>query len=100
MWSPEEFFVASVGSCLMSTFLYFAEAGGIEFRSYNSTSTGIMEKTSEGLRFTKIEVDIEVGVGDPSNAGKVMKLEKKLEKYCPISASLCCPVSLDLKTVD
>ncbi len=75
-WSPEELFVASVGSCLMSTFLYFAETGGVEFQLYQSTSRGLMEKTPEGLRFTKIEVDIEIDVDDPQEARKVMKLEK------------------------
>jgi len=47
VWSPEELFVASVGSCLLSTFLYFAYRFGLAFGSYSSTSTGRMEKTSQ-----------------------------------------------------
>ena len=52
IWSPEELLVASVGSCLLSTFLYFAYRFEFPFESYSSRSTGTIEKTSQGLRFT------------------------------------------------
>jgi len=99
VWSPEELFVASVGSCLLSTFLYFAYRFELAFESLSSTSTGTMEKTSQGLRFTGIDVLIAVTLSDDEAAEKAssLRLREKLEKYCPVSASLDCPVRLVLE---
>jgi organic hydroperoxide reductase OsmC/OhrA len=100
MWSPEELLVASVGSCLLSTFLFFAHRFKIAFESYLSTSTGKMEKTAEGLRFTSFDVSIIITVLDDEATEKIssLLLGEKLEKYCPVSASLNCPVRLVLET--
>lgn len=99
IWSPEELLVASVGSCLLSTFLYFARRFDVLFESYSSTSTGKMEKTRQGLRFTSIDVLIAITVTDDKAAEKAysLRLEDKLEKYCPVSAALNCPVSIVLE---
>ena len=98
-WSPEELLVASVGSCLLSTFLYFAHRFRLAFGAYSSTSTGTIEKTSEGLRFTGIDVSIAVTVSDDEAVERASspRLKEKLEKYCPVSASLNCPVRLALE---
>jgi organic hydroperoxide reductase OsmC/OhrA len=100
-WSPEELLVASVGSCLLSTFLYFAHRFGLAFGSYSSTSTGTIEKTSEGLRFTGIDVSIAVTVSDDEAVERAssLRLKEKLEKYCPVSSSLNCPVRLVLEMI-
>jgi organic hydroperoxide reductase OsmC/OhrA len=96
VWSPEQLFVASVDSCLMSTFLFFAEKSAISVRSYDSKAVGRMDKTPDGLRFTAIDINITVGVGAESDLEKATRLQSKLEKYCPISTSLRCPVTLHL----
>jgi len=98
VWSPEELFVASVGGCLMSTFLYFAERFNVALEGYSSTSRGSLEKTRDSLRFTGIEVAIRVTVADEVAREKVaaLRLKEMLEKYCPVSASLKCPVRLEL----
>jgi organic hydroperoxide reductase OsmC/OhrA len=97
VWSPEQLFVASVDSCLMSTFLFFAEKSAIKMHSYNSVTVGRMDKTPDGLRFTAIDVSITVSVDADSELEKTTRLQAKLEKYCPISTSLRCPVTLSLK---
>jgi organic hydroperoxide reductase OsmC/OhrA len=97
VWSPEELFVASVASCLMSTFLYFVERLGIRLRSYSSSAVGFMDKTPDGLRFKVIDVSIAVEVEDESDSRKATELKERLEKYCPISASLGFPVRLEVK---
>ena len=99
VWSPEELFVASVGSCLLSTFLHFAERFEIPFDSYSSASKGTVEKTPQGLRFTGIDVSIAVTVPNQKAVKKAaaLRLKEKAEKYCLVSASLGCPVRLDFK---
>jgi len=97
MWSPEELLVASVASCLMTTFLYFVELLGIRLVSYDSNAGGTMEKTPDGLRFTAMDVAIAVKVESESDSQKAHGLKKKLEKYCPISTSVNFPVQLSLE---
>ncbi len=97
-WCPEELFVASVESCLMSTFLYFAERFGLSLAAYSSRSRGVLAKTPEGLRFSGVEVRIDVAWDNGESLAKArsLRLREKLERYCPVSASLSCPVSLQL----
>lgn len=97
VWSPEQLLVASVDSCLMSTFLFFAEKSAIKMHSYKSTTVGRMDKTPDGLRFTAMDVSITVNVDTNADMAKATRLQSKLEKYCPISSSLHCPVTLNLK---
>jgi organic hydroperoxide reductase OsmC/OhrA len=101
IWSPEELLVGSVGGCLLSTFLYFAHRFDVPFNSCSSTSRGTLEKTSEGLRFTGMDVAIAVAVPDEEAVEKVssLRMKEKLEKYCPVSASLNCPVRLVLEVM-
>ncbi len=95
-WSPEQLFVASIGSCIMSTFLFFTERMRISLQAYESTAKGQMEKTPDGLRFTQANVAITAHVQDESEVSKVENLQPKLEKYCPISMALNFPVHLEL----
>jgi organic hydroperoxide reductase OsmC/OhrA len=98
-WCPEELFVASIESCLMSTFLYFAERLDLSLTAYSSTCKGILNKTAKGLRFSGVEVRIDVAWEDDESLEKAasLRLKEKLEKYCPVSASLNCPVSIQIK---
>lgn len=97
-WCPEELFVASVESCLMSTFLYFVDRFHLSLAGYSSRSKGILKKTADGLRFSSVEVRIEAAWADAISMEKAgsLRLKKKLEKYCPVSASLKCPVSIQI----
>ena len=99
-WCPEELFVASIESCLMSTFLYFAERFDLSLTAYSSTSKGILNKTPQGLRFAGVEVRIEVAWGDDESMRKAasLRLKDKIERYCPISVSLSCSVSVQMHT--
>ncbi len=93
-WTPEDLLVASIASCLMSTFLYFIDRAGITLRSYRTHASGRMEKTPEGLRFAAIEARISIEVENPRDAEFIRRMKDKVEKACPVSASLRCPVQV------
>lgn len=95
-WSPEELLVGALGSCLLSTLLYFTERGGVELAAYTVTARGAMAKTAQGLRFTTMDVTLTVTLKDPAQAPKVEALRDKLEQYCPVSQSLKVPVRVEL----
>src|SRR6056297_2445638 len=55
--NPEELFVASINSCLMLVFQHFANKKKLDIDFYTSTAEGAIEKTKDGLRFTKVTVN-------------------------------------------
>lgn len=98
VWSPEELLVGSVASCLMSTFLYFAQRLDVPLQAYTSDASGRMEKTPNGLRFTSMEVAIRATLAEEEAHRRAadLRLNEKLEKYCPVSTALNCPVRITL----
>ena len=88
-WTPEHLFVAAAESCLMATFLGIAENSGLRVVSYQSTSTGRLERVEgSGLGFTEITihpiVELE-SAGDHEKAGRIMA---KAHKGCLIANSM------------
>ena len=45
-WTPEDLLAAAVGSCIMTSTLFFAERAKISMRSYKSKAVATMEKTA------------------------------------------------------
>jgi len=54
MWTPEHYFVASVNSCFMTTFLAIAEMSRLELVSFDSKATGKLDKV-EGAGYQMTE---------------------------------------------
>jgi len=87
VWSPEELFVGSINSCLMTTFLYYAEKKGLSFKSYESRARGILEKKGGYFMLSAVEVVPTVRVGSEEEAGKAKRIFELCEKDCFISNS-------------
>lgn len=95
--NPEEMFVASINSCIMLVFYHFVKKYEVAILSYTSTANGKVEKTKDGLRFTSVEVQAEVSLGDDGSAEKIEEMAKLAEQYCLVSNSVSCPVSYSIK---
>jgi len=94
IWTPEDLFVASVNSCIMTTFLYYAEKEGIEFLSYKSEAEGVLEWTEGRLIFSEIKVKPLVFIKQNSNIEKIKGILEASEKNCLISNSIKCEVKV------
>ena len=88
IWSPEDLFVASVNSCIMTTFLYYAEKEDIEFSGYESRVEGILERRGDQFMFSEIKVMPKIYLKSYSKTEKVKKLMALSEKNCLISHSI------------
>jgi len=94
--NPEELFVASINSCLMLVFYHFAEKSRVVIESYEADAEGTVEKTRNGLRFTKVSVQVKVKIEAADIAGKLHELGELAEKFCLVSNSVTCPVTYDV----
>jgi organic hydroperoxide reductase OsmC/OhrA len=93
-WTPEDLLVSAIETCLMMTTLSVLNKQKINLKAYSSKATGAMAKTSEGLRFTGLEVIISLQVTEPAEIEKVVKAVAIAEKYCPISNAVKFPVKV------
>ena len=94
--NPEELFVASINSCLMLVFYHFAEKSHVAIESYEADAEGTVEKTRNGLRFTRVNVQARVKVQATDDAGKLHDLAELAEKFCLVSNAVNCPVSYNV----
>jgi len=93
-WSPEQLLISAVAGCLMTSALYYLEKAGVGLRSYISNAIGTVDKTPEGLAFTRVRVEISITVADASHVEKARKAAARAEKSCPISRALQCFVEV------
>ncbi len=97
-WSPEDLFVASVNSCIMTTFLYFIEKRKIKLLGYESQAEGFIEKKDSKLSFSEIIIKSVISVAK-DDFQKVKKIAELAKKHCLVSNSINCPVKFSPKIV-
>ena len=88
VWSPEHLLIASVNSCLMTTFLAVAENSKFDFINYESTANGKLEKVEGRYMVTEITLCPIVSVAEEQSREKAEKLLEKAEAACIISNSI------------
>lgn len=94
-WTPEHLLVASVASCLMTTFLAIASLSRLEVVGYRSKAVARLEKVpGEGYRFTEITLLPQITVGSPG-LEKAEKALRQAEKHCFVSNSLRATVQVE-----
>ena len=96
LWTPEDFLVAAVESCVLLTTLYFVHRNQIGLKGWTSRCTGEMAKTAEGLRFQRMELRITARVAAEADIEKLRQAVALAEKYCPLSAAVKFPVNVAL----
>ena len=92
--SPEDLFVASVNSCLMTTFLYFADKKKVKIKNYASEAIGTLSKGLKGFSFSEIEVKIDILAEDNEVQKKIPELIELAKKYCLVSNSIKTKIKL------
>lgn len=95
IWSPEDLYVASVNSCIMTTFLAFAGRAGLAFEGYESEAEGALEFVDDRLVFTKIVVRPRVTLRPGADRKQAEEILHKAEKNCLVSNSLRTEVILE-----
>lgn len=99
IWAPEELFIASVNSCVMTTFLYFANKEKLKFISYESEVEGLLERGTNGFWFSHITLYPKIVVKDEQMIEKAKALLDTAKTYCPISNSIRSKVMVNPKIV-
>lgn len=95
--NPEELFTASISSCFMLTFLYWAAMKGLTVDTYKADAVGTLAKNAEG-KMAMTEVVLKPVItfhGNQQPEPAVMEeLFKKAHENCFISCSVKTIVSI------
>lgn len=93
-WTPEHLFVASVNSCLMSTFLLVADNSKLEFISFESNAVGTIEKVEGKFSVTEIVLKPTLTIPTTQNEAKAKRVLEMSEKACAIANSIKTKITL------
>jgi len=93
-WSPEHLLVSAANLCLMTTYLALARKTGLDIMSYRSDAEGVLDKTREGLVFTRIGLRVEIQAA-AERLEEARKLVETSKRYCIVSNSLKRPVEVE-----
>lgn len=88
VWSPEHLFVASVNSCLMTTFLAIAANSRLEFVKFSSKASGKLEQVDGRYRMSEIWLEPLVTVASEKDSARALRVIEKAEANCLISNSI------------
>ncbi len=88
IWSPEDLFVSAVNSCIMTTFLYYAQRNNLDFAGFESEAEGVLEMLGGRLAFSKIVVKPKILINNVDDIGKTEKFITLSERSCLISNSI------------
>lgn len=95
IWSPEHLYVASVSSCLMTTFLAIAEFSKLDFITLKVAATGKLEKIEGKFMMSEIILKPILTVPEGTSADKAERILHKSEAACLISNSIKSKVTLE-----
>lgn len=80
--------MASINSCLLTTFLAIAERHNLQFISYESHAEGSVEMVEGKYMFTQVILRPEIMVESKEMAASIQRALKGAEKRCFISNSV------------
>jgi organic hydroperoxide reductase OsmC/OhrA len=100
MWTPEHYFVASVNSCFMTTFLAIAQMSKLEVVNFDSKAVGKLDKVEgAGYQMTEIVITPRLVIRYTKDLERARRILEKAEKNCLISNSIRSIVKLEPQEV-
>jgi organic hydroperoxide reductase OsmC/OhrA len=94
-WSPEDLLVGSLNTCMMLTFLAYAQSKGVEPVAYQSSAEGLLESIEGKYRITEVTVSPSVVLKSEADLGVARQLMlEKVEANCFITNSVSAKVKI------
>ena len=95
IWSPEHLFVASINSCLMTTFLAIAENSKLVYSGFTSKAVGKLEMVDGKYIMSEVTLMPTVVVPNEQDKEKAIRILQKSEAACLISNSVKSKIILE-----
>lgn len=100
VWSPEHLFIASVASCLMTTFRAMADLSKLEVVEYTDSAVGHLQRGEDRLySIDRITLRPKIVIASDDDLDKAEKLLRKAEEVCLISRSVKSDVTMEAQVL-
>jgi organic hydroperoxide reductase OsmC/OhrA len=93
-WSPETFFLASIAGCYINTFQSFCDKYKLKPVSLECEAAGTVALLNGKYAFTGVMLNPIITLQNYEDEAIAMKILEKAHRYCLISNSIKCPVSV------
>lgn len=100
IWTPEDLFVASVSSCLMSTFIGMAARAGLPIHGYDCHAEGDLESVDGNLVFTRVTLSPHIVVNDTHDVAQASTILHQAKADCLVARSLRAEVLMNEPKID
>ena len=95
-WSPEHLFVASITSCLMTTFRAMAARSDVDVLDYTAEALGRLRRGEDGLySIETVVLRPSIVISSGSRLDRAQRLIEKAEEVCLIGRSIRSEVILE-----
>ena len=95
MWTPEDFFVAALVSCYVSTFSSIADLSKFNFVSLEVDAEGRLEKVDGAWKFVQVYLRPNLQIEHERDRERGIRLLEKAEKGCLIARSISAQTILE-----
>ena len=95
IWSPEHLFVASINSCLLTTFLSIAENSKLQFISFDSKSVCNVDMIDGKYTITEIILQPKLVIPYSQKPERARHILEMSEKACIISGAIKANIRLE-----
>lgn len=94
VWSPETFFLAAIAGCYVNTFQAFCDKFKFQPVSLECEASGTVAVVDGKYAFTGVMLNPIVTLSAHEDEATALKIIEKAHRYCLISNSVKCPVSV------
>ncbi|MBK6997971.1 MAG: OsmC family protein [Saprospiraceae bacterium] len=94
VWSPETFFLAAIAGCYVNTFQSFCDKFKLQPVSLECEASGTIALVEGKYAFTGVMLNPIVTLANYEDEATAYKILEKAHRYCLISNSIKCPVSV------
>jgi peroxiredoxin-like protein len=95
LWSPEDLFVSALNTCIMLTFLAFAERKGLDLKGYESSAEALLEYKDGNYRFTEATIRPRVEVKSQDEFELARRVMEQAHANCFLSNSITASVKIN-----
>jgi len=94
VWSPETFFLAAIAGCYVNTYQALCDKFKMQPVSLECEASGTVALVDGKYAFTGVMLNPIVTLANSEDKATALKIAEKAHRYCLISNSIKCPVSV------
>jgi len=95
IWGPEQLLLASLSSCLMTTFFEIAANSKLDYTSFENKATCTVEKVDGKYKITEITMKPKLIISEIQNSDRAKRILELSEKACLVSNTIKLEIQLE-----